>query len=94
METRAASYDSVNYRWFAERYERFLYVDRVVVAAAQHGRGFGLAQYAPFSGWAVLASLAALWHCLGACTMQQAVLVIDVQHGQSLRLGLHFFATG
>lgn len=40
-----ADYDSVNYRWFVERYERFLYVDRVVVAAAQHGRGFGRALY-------------------------------------------------
>ncbi len=40
-----ASYDSVNYRWFAGGYERFLYVDRVVVAASQHGRGFGRALY-------------------------------------------------
>jgi predicted GNAT superfamily acetyltransferase len=34
-----ASYDSVNYRWFAARYPRFLYVDRVVVDAAARGRG-------------------------------------------------------
>jgi predicted GNAT superfamily acetyltransferase len=32
-------YDSPNYRWFAERYPRFLYVDRVVVAVAAQGRG-------------------------------------------------------
>lgn len=40
-----ASYDSVNYRWFIDRYERFLYVDRVVVSAAQHGRGLGRVLY-------------------------------------------------
>jgi predicted GNAT superfamily acetyltransferase len=33
------SYDSVNYRWFAARYPRFLYVDRVVVDAAARGQG-------------------------------------------------------
>lgn len=40
-----ASYDSINYRWFAGRYERFLYVDRVVVASARHGRGLGRVLY-------------------------------------------------
>jgi len=39
------SYDSVNYRWFIERYERFLYVDRVVVSVALHGRGLGRVLY-------------------------------------------------
>lgn len=38
-------YDSPNYRWFLERYERFLYVDRVAVASAQHGHGHGAALY-------------------------------------------------
>lgn len=33
-----AAYDSVNYRWFQPRYARFVYVDRVVVAADQRGR--------------------------------------------------------
>ena len=32
-----ADYRSVSYRWFAERYRQFLYVDRIVVAAAQQG---------------------------------------------------------
>jgi len=40
-----AVYDSVNYRWFAAHYERFLYVDRVVVAASRQGLGFGRALY-------------------------------------------------
>ena len=33
------AYDSLNYRWFAQRYERFLYVDRIVVDNACHGQG-------------------------------------------------------
>jgi hypothetical protein len=40
-----AGYDSVNYRWFAARYPRFLYVDRVVVDAAARGRGLGARLY-------------------------------------------------
>ncbi len=40
-----ATYDSVNYRWFAARYSRFLYVDRVVVAAAAQGQGMGALLY-------------------------------------------------
>src|SRR5690606_7969016 len=34
-----ASYDSPNFLWFRERYPRFVYVDRVVVAAEARGRG-------------------------------------------------------
>ncbi|MEO6065901.1 MAG: GNAT family N-acetyltransferase, partial [Lysobacterales bacterium] len=29
-----ADYDSSNYRFFAERYESFTYIDRIVIAAA------------------------------------------------------------
>jgi len=34
-----ARYDSPNFLWFRERYPRFVYVDRVVVASAARGRG-------------------------------------------------------
>ena len=34
-----ADYDSPNFRWFRERYPRFVYVDRVVVAPSARGRG-------------------------------------------------------
>ena len=34
-------YDSVNYTWFCEHYEKFLYVDRVVVSVAMQGAGLG-----------------------------------------------------
>jgi predicted GNAT superfamily acetyltransferase len=40
-----ADYDSPNYRWFAGHFGQFLYIDRVVVALAQQGRGLGAMLY-------------------------------------------------
>ncbi len=40
-----AAYDSPNFRWFKERYERFAYVDRVVVAPRARGRGLARQLY-------------------------------------------------
>jgi predicted GNAT superfamily acetyltransferase len=40
-----ADYDSANFLWFRARYERFVYVDRVVVAPAARGRGYGRQLY-------------------------------------------------
>lgn len=40
-----ATYDSPNFRWFAARYLRFLYIDRVVVSAAHQGHGLGRRLY-------------------------------------------------
>jgi hypothetical protein len=39
------AYDSRNYRWFGERYERFLYLDRIVVADGQRRRGIATRLY-------------------------------------------------
>jgi len=36
---QSARYDSPNFLWFRDRYPRFVYVDRVVVAAEARGRG-------------------------------------------------------
>ncbi|HEY4080131.1 MAG TPA: GNAT family N-acetyltransferase [Burkholderiaceae bacterium] len=47
-----SAYDSPNYRWFAGRYEQFLYIDRVVVSAVQHGRGIGKQFYADLIAFA------------------------------------------
>jgi predicted GNAT superfamily acetyltransferase len=35
------AYDSPNYRWFAENYDKFIYIDRIVVCVAYQGRGIG-----------------------------------------------------
>lgn len=40
-----ALYDSPNFAWFAERYARFVYVDRVVVAESARGRGIARRLY-------------------------------------------------
>jgi hypothetical protein len=40
-----ADYDSPNFLWFRARYERFVYVDRIVVAAAARGRGLARLLY-------------------------------------------------
>lgn len=41
----SSAYDSVNYRWFTARYERFMYLDRVAVDESARGRGVGTALY-------------------------------------------------
>jgi predicted GNAT superfamily acetyltransferase len=40
-----ADYDSPNYRWFAARYSRFLYIDRIVVDLRHQGRGLAARLY-------------------------------------------------
>lgn len=37
----ATAYGSLNYAWFNQRYEAFLYVDRIAVAEAQRNKGVG-----------------------------------------------------
>lgn len=39
-------YASSNYRWFDERYDDFVYLDRVGLRAEHQGRGYGAALYA------------------------------------------------
>ena len=40
-----AAYDSPNFLWFRQRYPRFVYVDRVAVAASARGRGHAMRLY-------------------------------------------------
>lgn len=39
-------YDSVNYRWFMDRYDDAMYLDRVALADSAQGRGIGSQLYA------------------------------------------------
>jgi|TARA_B100002003_G_scaffold203169_1_gene195730 hypothetical protein len=48
LEGPGLAYRSDNYRWFSERYERFIYVDRVVVAPEAWGLGLGRSLYTGF----------------------------------------------
>ena len=43
---QTAVYDSPNYAWHRARHERFVYVDRLVVAQAARGRGLAREMYA------------------------------------------------
>ncbi|MEO8748154.1 MAG: GNAT family N-acetyltransferase [Rhodanobacter sp.] len=40
-----ADYDGGNFQWFTQRYERFLYIDRIVVAGSEQARGLGSLLY-------------------------------------------------
>jgi predicted GNAT superfamily acetyltransferase len=51
-----AAYESPNYLWFAARYPRFLYIDRIVVAPAHRGAGFGAKLYDDIAAFAARSS--------------------------------------
>ncbi len=51
------AYDNANYRWFSDRLERFLYIDRVVVSAACRGLGIGRLLYSQIYDWALESQL-------------------------------------
>jgi uncharacterized protein len=44
-QDQACPAESVNFHWFKQRYERFCYVDRIVVAEHAAGRGLGRMLY-------------------------------------------------
>jgi len=50
-----AAYDSPNFLWFKARYLRFVYVDRVVTAAAARGKGHARRLYAALFAQALAA---------------------------------------
>ncbi len=49
LDGPGVAYDSANYRWFSARYDRFLYVDRVVVDPSASGLGMAQAFYRAFA---------------------------------------------
>ena len=55
-----AHYDSPNYRWFAQRYAQFLYIDRIVVAGVTRGLGFGAQLYDDILAFAAATNAARL----------------------------------
>jgi len=52
-----AAYDSVNYRWFAQRYPSFLYIDRVVVSQSLQAGGAGTLLYRDAFNFAAAAAV-------------------------------------
>ena len=51
-------YDSVNYQWFASRFKRFVYIDRVVVSGALRGAGIGSDFYGLAEAYAAKSNIA------------------------------------
>ena len=47
-----APYDSLNFLWFQQRYEEFIYIDRIAVAAGSRRRGVASVLYRDFFGFA------------------------------------------
>lgn len=56
LTEESTDYTSPNYRWFLDRNSRFAYVDRIALAEAGRGRGWGPALYDEFSRWAIASS--------------------------------------
>ena len=47
------AYSSPNYRWFSQKFDKFIYIDRVVVSLSKQGRGIGPSLYADLFAFAV-----------------------------------------
>ncbi|HNV85177.1 MAG TPA: GNAT family N-acetyltransferase [Arenimonas sp.] len=47
-----AAHDSSNFLWFRERYEKFLYIDRIVIASARRSVGVGRVFYGDVQSFA------------------------------------------
>jgi uncharacterized protein len=53
----SADYDSPNFQWFVARYDRFLYVDRIVVSLNARSRGAGTLLYRDLFEFAAASSV-------------------------------------
>jgi len=54
------AYENGNYRWFAERLNRFIYVDRIVVSGDRRSSGIGHLLYSHVEDWAITARIPTL----------------------------------
>lgn len=52
--TPEADYDSLNFQWFKDNYDQFVYIDRVVVETPYRGTGIGRIFYADIQSFAEL----------------------------------------
>jgi predicted GNAT superfamily acetyltransferase len=64
---QGASYSSPNFQWFKSRHERFVYIDRIIVAPSQRGRGLARLLYEE-----LIAAAARARHVLIGCEVNVA----------------------
>ena len=57
---KGAEYSGFNYNWFCQRYDDFLYVDRIIVNPAYRGKGVGLQLYKHASNYCTANGLTSL----------------------------------
>ena len=79
--SEASDYDGDNFRWFVERYDRFLYVDRIVIDQAYAGQGVGSALYGD------LIDFAATQGCPALCCEINVLPPNPVSHAFHARFG-------
>ena len=79
----ASDYDGDNFRWFIERYKRFLYVDRIVIDQAYAGQGVGSALYGD------LIEFAATQGCPALCCEINVLPPNPVSHAFHARFGFN-----
>jgi predicted GNAT superfamily acetyltransferase len=75
--TEGSAYGSANYAWFGDRYERFVYVDRIVVAERARGQGIARRLYD---------RLAAVGAAAGAAVM---LAEVNLRPRNDVSLGFH-----
>lgn len=59
--THGVQYESINYKWFNQHYDAFLYVDRIVVSAKFRGKGIASTLYQYVIDWAMAHSLPSIF---------------------------------
>jgi predicted GNAT superfamily acetyltransferase len=74
-------YDSPNYRWFAARYARFLYIDRIAVSATHQGRQLGRALYADLFAFARLHGIDTIACEFYVVPLNEASRAFHARHG-------------
>ena len=79
--SEASDYDGDNFRRFVERYDRFLYVDRIVIDQAYAGQGVGSALYGD------LIDFAATQGCPALCCEINVLPPNPVSHAFHARFG-------
>lgn len=58
-----APYQSSNYKWFSDRYEDFVYLDRIAVSSQHQNKGYGAALYGAVEQLMICNGVAPLLTC-------------------------------